>query len=112
MNRIDETFRVLRQRGEAALIPFLTAGDPDLETTREFMRVAVENGADLLELGVPFSDPTADGAVLQRSLEIGLKAGASLPRVLEVVSDFRRESQVPVILYGYYNPILHYGPKR
>jgi tryptophan synthase alpha chain len=112
MNRIDETFRILRQRGEAALIPFLTAGDPDLETTREFMRVAVENGADLLELGVPFSDPTADGPVLQRSLEIGLKAGASLPRVLEVVSDFRRESQVPVILYGYYNPILHYGPER
>jgi len=112
MNRIDAVFRELRQRGTAALIPFLTAGDPDLDSTRELMRAAAENGADLLELGVPFSDPTADGPVLQRSLQIGLKAGASLPRVLEVVSDFRRESQVPIILYGYYNPIFHYGPER
>ena len=112
MNRIDAVFRNLRQRGTAALIPFLTAGDPDLDSTRAFMRAAAENGADLLELGVPFSDPTADGPVLQRSLQIGLKAGASLPRVLEVVSDFRRESQVPIILYGYYNPIFHYGPER
>jgi tryptophan synthase alpha chain len=76
------------------------------------MRAAVESGADLLELGVPFSDPTADGPVLQRSLEIGLRAGASLGRVLELVADFRRESNVPVILYGYYNPIFHYGPQR
>ncbi|MFI5397889.1 MAG: tryptophan synthase subunit alpha [Candidatus Binatia bacterium] len=112
MNRIDETFRALRAHRTAGLIPFLTAGDPDLDTTRELMRVAADNGADLLELGVPFSDPTADGPVLQRSLEIGLKAGASLPRVLELVSDFRRESQVPVILYGYYNPIFHYGVQR
>jgi tryptophan synthase alpha chain len=112
MNRIDQTFRALRARGGAALIPFLTAGDPDLDTTRELMRVAVESGADLLELGVPFSDPTADGPVLQHSLEIGLRAGASLPRVLELVSDFRRASQVPVVLYGYFNPVLHYGIER
>ena len=112
MNRIDQTFRALHERGSAALIPFLTAGDPDLDTTRELMRVAVESGADLLELGVPFSDPTADGPVLQHSLEIGLRAGASLPRVLELVNDFRRASQVPVVLYGYFNPILHYGLER
>lgn len=112
MNRIDQTFQALRQRQQAALIPFLTAGDPDLETTRELMRAAADNGADLLELGVPFSDPTADGPVLQRSLEIGVQAGASLPRVLALVSDFRRESQVPVILYGYYNPIFRYGVER
>jgi tryptophan synthase alpha chain len=112
MNRIDQTFRALRDRGTAALIPFLTAGDPDLDTTRELMRVAVDNGADLLELGVPFSDPTADGPILQHSLDIGLRAGASLPRVLEVVSHFRRASQVPIILYGYFNPILHYGLGR
>ncbi|HEX7407512.1 MAG TPA: tryptophan synthase subunit alpha [Candidatus Binatia bacterium] len=112
MNRIDKTFRALRAHRTAGLIPFLTAGDPDLDTTRELMRVAADNGADLLELGVPFSDPTADGPVLQRSSEIGLKAGASLPRVLELVSDFRRDSQVPVILYGYYNPIFHYGAER
>jgi tryptophan synthase alpha chain len=112
MNRIDQTFRVLRDGGSVALIPFLTAGDPDLDTTRELMRVAVESGADLLELGVPFSDPTADGPILQHSLEIGLRAGASLPRVLELVSDFRRASEVPIVLYGYFNPILHYGLDR
>ena len=112
MNRIDRTFAALRAGNSAALIAFLTAGDPDLETTRELMRVAADRGADLLEVGVPFSDPTADGPVLQRSAEIGLHAGASLMRVLELVSDFRRESEVPVILYGYYNPIFHYGPER
>jgi len=112
MNRIDRTFAALRAGHTTALIPFLTAGDPDLETTRELMRVAVDNGADLLELGVPFSDPCADGPILQRSAEIALRAGATLPRVLEIVSDFRRESDVPVILYGYYNPIFHYGPER
>jgi tryptophan synthase alpha chain len=112
MNRIDQTFERLRAQHVAALIPFLTAGDPDLETTRELMRVAAENGADLLELGVPFSDPTADGPVLQRSAEIGLRAGASLRRVLELVADFRNESELPLILYGYYNPIFRYGPER
>ncbi len=112
MNRIDQTFSALRAQRAAALIPFLTAGDPDLDTTRELMRVAADAGADLLELGVPFSDPTADGPILQRSAEVGLRAGASLPRVLELLSDFRRESELPVILYGYYNPIFHYGPER
>lgn len=112
VNRIDLTFRSLRAANAAALIPFLTAGDPDVPTTLELMRVAVESGADLLEIGVPFSDPSADGPVLQRSLEVGLRAGASLGRVLELVATFRRESEVPIILYGYYNPILHYGPAR
>jgi len=111
-NRIDRTFAALRARNAAALIPFLTAGDPDLGTTGDLMRVAVASGADLIELGVPFSDPSADGPILQRSAEIGVRAGASLPRVFELVSEFRRESDVPVILYGYYNPIFHYGPER
>src|SRR5262249_28075613 len=112
MNRIDDTFQRLRARGAAALIPYLTAGDPDLDTTRELMRVVADSGADLLEICAPFSDPTADGPLLQRSLEIGLRSGASLTRILELVADFRRESQVPIILYGYYNPIFHYGPER
>ncbi len=112
MNRIDQTFRRLKDRGQVALIPFLTLGDPDLDTTRELMRAAVENGADLLEIGVPFSDPTADGPVLQHSLEIGLRQGASLTRAFEVVSDFRAGYDTPVVLYGYYNPIFHYGPER
>src|SRR6266478_2310492 len=112
MNRIDATFQALRAKRQAALVPFLIAGDPDLGTTRELMRVAAESGADLLELGVPFSDPTADGPLLQRSAEIGLRAGASLQRALELVAEFRCESQLPIVLYGYYNPIFHYGPER
>jgi tryptophan synthase alpha chain len=112
MNRIDATFRELRQAGHAALISFLTAGDPSVDATRELMSAAVESGADLLEIGVPFSDPTADGPVLQKSLEIGLRSGASLPRVLALVADFRKESNLPVILYGYYNPIYRYGVER
>jgi tryptophan synthase alpha chain len=112
MNRIDVTFRALRQERLAALIPFLMVGDPDLETVRELLRVVADSGADLIELGVPFSDPTADGPVLQRSSEIGLRTGASLPRALELVADFRRVSDVPVIIYGYYNPIYHYGCER
>jgi len=112
MNRIDRTFAALRARHTTALIPFLMVGDPDLETTRELMRVAADSGADLIELGAPFSDPSADGPTLQRSAEIALQAGTSLPRVLEIIADFRRASDVPVILYGYYNPIFRYGPER
>lgn len=112
MNRIDSTFRDLRRKGSAALIPFLTVGDPDLPTTASLMRAAVESGADMLELGVPFSDPIADGPTLQRSIEFALKAGSSLPRALELVAEFRRKSQVPIVLYGYYNPIFRYGVER
>jgi tryptophan synthase alpha chain len=112
MNRIDATFRELRRKGEAALIPFLTVGDPDLPTTAKLMRAAVKSGADMIELGVPFSDPIADGPALQKSIEIALKAGSSLPRALELVAEFRSESQVPIVLYGYYNPIFRYGVER
>lgn len=112
MNRIDLTFQKCRDEARAALVPFLTAGDPDMNTTQELLRGLVANGADLIEIGVPFSDPTADGPTLQRSYEIGLRNGASLQRVLELVTEFRRESEVPVILYGYFNPIFHYGCER
>lgn len=112
MNRIDRVFADLRAKNEGALIPFLTAGDPDLETTRQLLHVAADSGADLIELGVPFSDPTSDGPAIQRSAEIALRAGSSLPRALEMIAEFRATSSVPVILYGYYNPILRYGPER
>ncbi len=112
MNRIDAKFSELRAVRQAALVAFLTAGDPDMGTTLDLMQAAADNGADLLELGVPFSDPTADGPVLQRSAEIGLRSGASLARCLELVTEFRRHSQVPIVLYGYYNPIFHYGAER
>jgi tryptophan synthase alpha chain len=111
MGRIDDCFARLRPHGEAALVPFLMAGDPDLDTTRSVLRAAAAAGADLIELGVPFSDPTADGPVLQRSADRALKRGASLPRILELVTEMHAELP-PIILFGYYNPIFHYGPAR
>ncbi len=111
-NRIDQCFAALRGRRQSALVPFLTAGDPDLDTTGELLDAAVRGGADLIELGVPFSDPTADGPAIQRSAARAIERGSSLPRILEVVSSFRRRSDVPLILFGYYNPIFHYGPQR
>lgn len=112
MNRIDRTFAELRRSNQSALVPYITVGDPDMATTLEIVEALADSGADLIELGVPFSDPTSDGPALQRSAEIALRAGASLPRTLEMVAAFRARSQVPIVLYGYYNPIFRYGPER
>lgn len=112
INRIDEKFSVLKRRRERALIPFVTAGDPDLKTTLEILSVLERGGADLIELGVPFSDPMADGPTIQRSSERALKNGASLSRILAMVREFRRGSEIPLILFGYYNPLLRYGLRR
>jgi tryptophan synthase alpha chain len=90
-------------------VPYITAGDPDLETTRELVRAAVAEGADAIELGVPFSDPMADGPVLQRASARALAAGTSLPRVLELVASLRAEMTQPIVLFGYYNPFFRYG---
>ncbi|MGH7773086.1 MAG: tryptophan synthase subunit alpha [Candidatus Binatia bacterium] len=111
MNRIDDKFSVLRRQGKAALIPFVTAGDPDIETTLEILRVLERSGADCIEVGVPFSDPMADGPTIQRSSERALRNGISLPEILEMVREFRRGSEVPLILFGYYNPFFRYGLK-
>lgn len=111
-NRIDSMFTRLRRRGESALVPFLTAGDPDLGATLGLLRAAARAGADLIELGMPFSDPTADGPVIQRSSARAIARGISVPKILEVVAEFRRSSEVPVVLFGYYNPIFHYGTDR
>jgi tryptophan synthase alpha chain len=110
--RIEQKFAELRARGEAALIPFIVAGDPNLEATRALVLELEARGADLIELGVPFSDPMADGPANQRALARGLAAGASLAAILAMVSELRRESQIPIVLFGYYNPILHYGCER
>ena len=111
--RIRRRFAAVAARGRAALVPFLMAGDPDLEVTRALVLAAAEAGADVVELGVPFSDPTADGPVLQRSAARALAAGTSLPRVLELVATLRRDGlELPIVLFGYYNPIFHYGPAR
>lgn len=110
--RIEERFSELRRTGEAALIPFIMAGDPDLGATRAVLHAVAESGADLIELGVPFSDPTADGPILQRSARRALQRGTSLPRILEMVAELRSDLSTPIVLFGYYNPIFRYGPTR
>jgi tryptophan synthase alpha chain len=106
MTRIDTRLNSLRQSGRKALIPFITAGDPGLETTVPVMHALVAAGADLIELGVPFSDPMADGPVIQRSSERALERGAGLRYVLDSVRRFREgDDATPVVLMGYLNPI-------
>ncbi|HMA80198.1 MAG TPA: tryptophan synthase subunit alpha [Candidatus Binatia bacterium] len=112
MSRIEKTFTELKKRGEAALIPFVTAGDPDLPTTLKILRALVEGGADCIELGIPFSDPTADGPTIQRSSERALKRPVSLAAIFHLIREFRRHSQVPVVLFGYFNPIFRFGLEK
>src|SRR6185503_21247320 len=97
MSRIKKTFADLQKRGEAALIPFITAGDPDLGTTLKIMRALERGGADCIELGMPFSDPTADGPTIQRSSERALKRPVSLPAIFRLVKRFRASFDVPVV---------------
>ncbi|EGV38617.1 tryptophan synthase subunit alpha [Neisseria weaveri] len=108
MSRIQQTFQSLD--GAKALIPYITAGDPDLKTTLALMHSMVENGADILELGVPFSDPMADGPTIQRAAERALANGVSLSDVLSLVKAFRQtDNRTPVMLMGYLNPIHKMG---
>ncbi len=113
MNRLDQRFAALRAHGRKALIPFITAGDPSLEATVPVMHALVAAGADVIELGVPFSDPMADGPAIQRSSERALARGAGLRYVLEVVGEFRRQDpDTPVVLMGYLNPVEIHGAER
>ena len=112
MSRIAEKFRELGSKGDKALITFITAGDPDMATTADAILELEKSGADIVELGVPFSDPMADGPTIQKSSERALAAGATLPGVLALVKSVRSRSQVPIVLMGYYNPIFLYGPER
>ena len=113
MGRIADRFAALRQRGEVALVPFFMAGDPDLDVTRALLRAAAEEGADLIELAVPFSDPTADGPIIQRAGVRALANRTSLRQILELVAELRSDGfDTPIVLFGYYNPIFHYGPAR
>jgi tryptophan synthase alpha chain len=109
MTAVSECFRTLRQRGECALIPFLTAGDPDLATTARALRVLARSGADLIELGVPYADPLADGPVIQAAATRALDRGVKLEDVLEIASDAKTEVKAPMILFTYYNPIYYRG---
>jgi tryptophan synthase alpha chain len=112
MSRIEAKFAELKGRGETALVTFVTAGDPDLAATEEIVLQLERSGCDLIELGVPFSDPMADGPTIQLSSERALASGTTLPGILELVSRLRTRTQVPIVLMGYFNPIFIYGAER
>jgi tryptophan synthase alpha chain len=109
--RIEARFDMLREKGEKALIPFLTAGDPDLETTEALVLAMAAAGADIIELGVPFSDPSAEGPTIQRSSARSLAAGTSLRSILRLVDRLRARVEQPIILMGYANPVHAMGAK-
>ena len=112
MSRIAETFEQLGARGEKALIAFITAGDPCLSMTEECILEMERGGADIIELGVPFSDPMADGPTIQKSSERALSAGTTLPGILDMVRSVRRRSRIPIVLMGYFNPVFLHGVKK
>jgi tryptophan synthase alpha chain len=110
--RISKRFAELRATGELGIVAYITAGDPTLDATHKFVLALAEAGADVIELGVPFSDPLADGPTIQRASERALKSGATLAGVLELVRRIRQSSQVALVLFSYYNPILQMGLEK
>jgi len=111
MNRIDKKFNELKQKKEKALVGFVSAGDPTIAESLNIINAMCQAGVDILELGVPFSDPTADGPVIQRSSSRALANGVSLRKVIDITRKIREVTQVPIILFSYYNPIHAYGNK-
>jgi tryptophan synthase alpha chain len=109
MSRIEAKFDELKRTGRKAFIPYITAGDPDLETTAKLIFALEQNGADIIELGVPFSDPMADGPVIQRASERALKRNVSARDCLELVRQVRLQSFVPIVIFSYLNPLLSLG---
>lgn len=109
MNNIVKVFKNLKKIKKRAFIPYITAGDPDLDETLEIMKFFAKEGADIIELGVPFSDPMADGEIIQRAMERALASKTNLNGILKVVKTFKEFYNTPVILMGYYNPFFKYG---
>lgn len=112
MSRITESFEQLRRAGKKGFIPFITAGDPDLETTGELIVELSQAGATIIELGVPFSDPMADGPVIQRASERALRHGVGLEEILETTARSRTLINTPIMLFSYFNPLLQFGIAR
>ena len=112
IGRIEEKFAELRSKDEKALICFVTAGDPGIRATRDIVFEMERAGADLIELGIPFSDPMADGPTIQESSERALKAGTTPRGVIKLVADIRKKSEIPIVLFGYYNPVFVYGVEK
>ncbi len=110
--RLKDTFEQLKSRGEKALITFITAGDPDIETTEKLVLEMEKRGADIIELGLPFSDPLADGPVIQQSSQRALERGMNTSLFLEMVSRLRQKTQIPLVVLTYYNPVFSFGEER
>src|SRR6059058_6599220 len=112
MSRIRDTLVELKRSGRRGFIPFITAGDPDLITTELLLVELAKSGADIIELGVPFSDPVADGEVIQRASERALRKGVTLSDVVGCVSRTKQHIDVPIVLFSYFNPLLQFGEDR
>lgn len=112
MNRIEQRIQDLKSKQQKALVAFVTAGDPSLDATRDIFQVLEENGVDIVELGVPFSDPLADGPVIQAASQRSLKSGTTLKKIIGLVADLRATSQLPIVLMTSYNPVFVYGEER
>lgn len=109
ISRIEKTFKELKKKGRKAFIPYIMAGDPSLDKTKETVLLLEECGADIVELGVPFSDPLADGPTIQRASERALKNGVTLRKVISHVKDIRQTTRIPIVLMTYFNPVFKYG---
>lgn len=112
LNRIDKMFEVLRAKHETAMISFITAGDPDLGTTADLVLAMEKAGADIIELGIPYSDPLADGVVIQESSARALKNGATITKIMETVKKIRHQSSIPLVYLVYYNSVFKYGIEK
>ena len=112
MNRIDKRFKKLNKEKKSAFIAYITAGYPNLSVTRDLILELERNGADIIELGIPFSDPVADGPVIQAASQAALKNNISLDKVISLVRDIRKKSEIPLVFMTYYNPVYHFGVER
>ena len=112
MTRIEKLFERLKSEGRKAFIPYITSGDPSLEITLELVLALDKAGADLIELGVPFSDPIADGPVIQRATDRALRNGVTLHKVLQLGENIRKKSEIPLVLFSYFNPLLNHGLEK
>jgi tryptophan synthase alpha chain len=112
VTRISRRFHALRESGELGIVAYITAGDPTLAATQKFVLALADAGADVIELGIPFSDPLADGPTIQRASERALKTQTTLAQVIDLVREIRKSSEVPIVLFGYYNPVLQMGLEK
>ena len=112
MSRIEKTFVKVKQENRAALIAYITAGDPDIGTSKKLVLALAESGTDIIELGIPFSDPLADGPTIQKASQRALAKGTRLLDIIALVKELRKQTQIPLVFMSYYNPILQYGIKK